>query len=319
MSSYDWKTTSFAEATAVKAIDSHTYEGFFPDDWCIGTVPHGGVVCGNLLAVAKLHFETTLAAQNQPHTIAFHADFLRRTEEGPCTFTVSDTKLGRQTSVIHVSMSQAGRQEVVAYITRSNIHAEDGISLDAGFEMHPQPPPVDLKLLAADKDAHWGRQAEMPFAKFRKASTKVQFHFPRAGQPHRSVGDEWIRMSTGENFTNETLGFIADMFPMPVEQFREKENPYELDASGAAKKKMALFWYPTVLLNIDFKKALPEGGVKWLFSRCKTKQIKNGRMDLEIVICDEEGDLVALSHHVCLVVPAERNTAKRRVEGESKI
>lgn len=34
--SYDWATTTFAEATAIKAIDSHTYEGSFPPDWSIG-------------------------------------------------------------------------------------------------------------------------------------------------------------------------------------------------------------------------------------------------------------------------------------------
>lgn len=232
-------------------------------------------------------------------------------------FKVTDTKLGRQTSVIHISMSQ-GREEVVAYITQSNLNTEAGLSLDTGFEMHPPPPPVDLVKLKQDKDEHWSRRPEMPFASFRKASTKVQFHFPRDGQLHRSIGDEWIHLTTGEKITNETLGFIADMFPMPVESFREKENPYDITDPNEAKKRMAIYWYPTVLLNIDFKKALPEEGVEWLFSRCKTKQIKNGRMDLELIIMDKEGDIVALSHHVCLVLPAERNIAPRRVE-ESKI
>jgi len=67
-----------------------------------------------------------------------------------------------------------------------------------------------------------------------------------------------------------------------------------------------------VLLNIDFKKELPEEGVEWLFVRVQAKQIKNGRMDLEIVILDEEGDIVALSHHVALVLNAERNIAARK-------
>jgi len=296
---------------------SHTYQGHFANDWCIGKVPHGGVVSANFLAVARLHFETTLAAQKQPHTIAFHVDFLRRTQEGPCLFKVTDTKLGRQTSIIHISMSQ-GREEVVGYITRSNFAAEEGLSLDTDFELHPTPPAVDLAKLKEDKDENWARQPEMPFASFRKATTKVDFHFPRQGQLHKSIGDEWIRLTTGEKFTDETLGFIADMFPMPVEQFRDRENPYDIKAGAGAKQKLARYWYPTVLLNIDFKKPLPEGGVEWLFSRCKTKQVKNGRMDLEIVIMDAEGDIVALSHHICLVLPASRNTASRRVE-DSKI
>lgn len=310
----------------MKAVDSHTYESYFFDDWCIGDVPHGGVVTGNFLAVAKLHFETTLKDQDQPHTLACHFDFLRRTSEGPCTFVVSDTKLGRQTSVIHVTLSQGGRTEVVGYITRTNFHQESGISLDTDFQMHPAPPPVDLVKLGQNQDSNWIRQPEMPFAEFRKASTKIAFHFPRSGQLHKSLGDEWVHMRTGELFTNTTLGFVADMFPMPVESFRDPENRtdvVERDERGEIVKRheKAVFWYPTVLLNIDFKKALKEEGEEWLFSRCKTKMIKNGRMDLEIVILDAQGDIVAISHHICLVVDASRNTAPRRTGNgaESKI
>jgi hypothetical protein len=49
-----------------------------------------------------------------------------------------------------------------------------------------------------------------------------------------------------------------------------------------------------------------------------SKLIKNGRMDLEVVILDEEGDIVALSHHIAFAVPLERNLAVRRT-GASKI
>jgi hypothetical protein len=31
------ESTTFAEATAVKASSSHEYEAYFPDDWCIGS------------------------------------------------------------------------------------------------------------------------------------------------------------------------------------------------------------------------------------------------------------------------------------------
>jgi acyl-CoA thioesterase FadM len=77
-------------------------------------------------------------------------------------------------------------------------------------------------------------------------------------------------------------------------------------------KNFAKFWYPTVLLNIDMKKALPEEGVEFLFVRTQAKRIQNGRLDLEVTIWDETGDVVALSHHVCLVLSASRNTAERK-------
>jgi hypothetical protein len=290
-------------------------------------VPHGGFVTACFLQVATAHFKTTLSSQRQPHTITLHLDFLRRTQTGPAIFKVQDTKLGRQTSVIHVSLSQPKssntkppfaaddlREEVVGYITNSNISVEKGVTFDTDYKLSPPALPVDLSLLRQDKDENWARQGAMPFASFRKASQKVQFHFPRRGQVMRSIGDEWLCFSNGERFTNESLGYLADTFPMPVEQFREDMNPYDIAPSGgkATVVKPTRYWYPTLVLNLDIKKALPEEGVEWLFGRVKAKQIKNGRMDLEIVIIDEMNEIVALSNHVCLVLGSERNTAARR-------
>jgi hypothetical protein len=124
--------------------------------------------------------------------------------------------------------------------------------------------------------------------------------------------------TTGENWTQATLGYVADMFPMPVEAFIHDENPYDLKTTVSNEPPPSKFWYPTLLLNLDIKKALPEEGVEWLFLRVDAKQIKNGRMDLEIVIMDEGGDIVASSNHVAFAVGAERNLAQRST-GASKI
>jgi len=72
---------------------------------------------------------------------------------------------------------------------------------------------------------------------------------------------------------------------------------------------------------LDVKKLLPQGGVRFLSTRLQTKVIREGRYDLEVVVWDEMGEVVALSHHVCFVVSAERNLRKRRTreEGGSKI
>jgi len=67
-----------------------------------------------------------------------------------------------------------------------------------------------------------------------------------------------------------------------------------------------------VLLNLDFKKVIPDEGLEWLFVRVAAKQIRNGRMDLEIVILDAEGDIIALSHHVALALSSDRNIAERK-------
>jgi hypothetical protein len=267
-------------------------------------VPNGGYVTGCFLEVIKTHFSTALAKQNQPHTIALHIEFLRRTQAGPATFKVDDVKLGRQTSIVHISMEQDGRQEVIAYATNSNIDNETGFTFDTKYKLSPPVPAVDLAKLEQDADANWKRQAEMPFAKFRKASTKVQFHFPRNGQTGTAVADEWLCFTDGSNFTNTSVGFVADMFPQIVESFRDKDQ--------------GPFWYPTLLLNLDVKKSLPPEGVKWLQIRVEIKKVQKGRMDLEVFVHDAQGDLVALSHHVGFVMDASRNTATRR-KGDTKL
>lgn len=275
------------------------------------------------MAVARTHFSTTLSRQNQPHTITLHLDFLRRTEKGPAIFTVRDAKLGRQTSTVHISLTQQinmeMREEVVGYITNSNLQTESGVSFNTHWSLHPSPPCADLSKFSSDTDTKWAEQRFMPFAEFRKASQKVKFFFPRQGQSVRSAVDEWItfknmsQCGTKERFTNESLGFVSDMWPQIIETHREEEmyNISRQEKATVQGTPVAKFWYPTVLLNLDVKKALPAEGVEWLFVRVRAKTIKNGRYDIEVVILDEGGDVVALSHQVALCVPAARNLAKR--------
>lgn len=199
---------------------------------------------------------------------------------------------------MHVSLEQDGRQEVIAYATNSNIDTETGLTFDTQHILSPPVPSVDLAKLEQDEDPDWVRQAEMPFPKFRKASTKLKFHFPRAGQAALSTADEWLCWADGSNFTNTSVGFVADMFPLIVENYKRKDQ--------------GPFWYPTLLLNLDIKKSLPPGGVKWLQIRVQAKRIQNGRMDLEVFVHDAQGDLIALSHHVGFVMDSSRNTAARR-------
>ncbi|EAT88991.2 hypothetical protein SNOG_03786 [Parastagonospora nodorum SN15] len=201
-------------------------------------------------------------------------------------------------------MEQDGRQEIVAYVTNSNIAKEEGFSFDTEYKLSPPVISVDIAKLEQDADPNWARQKEMPFAKFRKASSRVQFYFPRKGHTLKSGADEWLCFSDGSNFTDTSIGFVADMFPQIIERHRDQ--------------KQGPFWYPTLLLNLDIKKALPKAGVKWLQIRVEMKKIKNGRMDLEVFVHDAEGDLVALSHHVGFVLDASRNTAAR-TKSDSKI
>jgi len=324
---------NFAASTAVTQAGSHTYTACFQPSWCIGTVPHGGYVTSTLQRAVALHFCTTLARQDQPHCITLHLSFLRRTEVGAALFTVTDVKLGARTSTVHVALTQsvdgAARTEVVGYVTHSNLAREEGVSADTRWGLHPAPPPADARRLAEGTDERWREQVGMPFQEFRKASRNVRFFFPREGQAVSHCADEWLALRTTgddgrpERFTNDSLGFVADMFPqlleLPAYAWGSKglQGADAVAAEVKGKRASAAYWYPTLLLNLDVKKLLPEAGAEFLFVRVRAKGLKNGRYDLEVVVLDDGGDVVALSHHVCLAVSAERNLAVRK-RGEQK-
>ncbi|TKA51153.1 hypothetical protein B0A55_12909, partial [Friedmanniomyces simplex] len=209
-----------AAATTVHQADSHTYSANFQEGWTIGSVPHGGYVTACFQQVVRKHFDTTLQKQDQPHTITLHLDFLRRTQTGPATFTVKDVKLGRQTSVIHVSLRQDDREEVVGYVTNSNLDTETGVSYPTGWTIHPPPPPTDVSKLDSDTDATWGERKAWPFADFRKATQQIRSWFPRKGQHSPAIVDQWLSMWDPEDrFTNESLGFVVDVFPQIIESY----------------------------------------------------------------------------------------------------
>ncbi|KAI0489921.1 thioesterase-like superfamily-domain-containing protein [Xylaria cf. heliscus] len=313
---------TFAEATAVKATGSHTYTAHFPSEWCIGSVTHGGVVTATLLRVAATHFGTTLAKQKQPDTITLHAEFLRRTRVGLATLTVKDMKVGRQTSTIHITLTQDDREEVVAYVTNTNMATEAGFTLQTGWSANPPlpAPPTDFAKLAADgEDDNWVVWKDLPHPKLRKAVNRARMHIPRHGQKQPNVVDEWMRLESGERFTMEGIGFVSDMWPQMIEGLVARQEETDKGTQTTNKSARGLWlWYPTLVLNLDIKKTLPPEGVEWLHVRVQSKHIKNGRYDYEVLIFDDTGDLVAISHHVALVVDGSRNTAARR-PGDSKI
>lgn len=151
--------------------------------------------------------------------------------------------------------------------------------------------------------------------------------------------DEWICFSReDQRFTQESLGFVSDVFPQIVEhrynaaevaagmrdedavgRSHQSQDADSQDPLAAEKSEWARFWYPTLLLNLDIKKALPAEGVEFLFVRVRAKQIRNGRFDLEVTILDESGDLVALSTHVALVLGSERNMKRTSGMDVSKL
>ena len=122
-----------------------------------------------------------------------------------------------------------------------------------------------------------------------------------------------MRMASGERITQAALPYVADSFPWNLHMFLPAWDEDGVGAQVAAQRndQRTELWFPTVSLELEAKAALPEEGVEWLAMRVTSKQIRDGKFDLGITIRDAGGQLVALSHHVAMIVSIERNKGKR--------
>ncbi|OCT46578.1 alpha,alpha-trehalose-phosphate synthase (UDP-forming) [Cladophialophora carrionii] len=345
---------TFADVLPIKQLSSHQYALTLENEWCIGTVPNGGYVTSAFLVVARMHMSLTHRARSSPHPINLHLEFLRRTSVGPAVFTVKDVKLGSRISNLHITLSQKQdasndegpyQDEAQGYITMSNVATEEGLSLDTQYHLYPPALPVNLSLLASQgQDENYTHRAAEPFPSFRRAAQNIQIFLVRPERkpaPDRSTGrpramvEQWVRFTPKTQrfdgavgrWTNDALGFLVDMFPQVVESY---VNPFVEEAAIGqhsqsdlkqfltSNEPRAKYWYPTLALNLDVKKLLPDEGVEWLFVRVKAKVIKNGRFDLDIEVWDEQGELVASSVHASLVMDASRNISRKNGSGNGK-
>ncbi|KAL4933622.1 thioesterase family protein [Aspergillus undulatus] len=332
----------FEEAVRVTPLGPNRYSAFLQNDFCIGTVPHGGYTSAILYRLALVHFATAHADlyNREPATpISMHLTFLRRTAAGPATLRVTDMKLGKRTSSIHVELlqrkdaspsqsqsSQAHGDEkdmevkVGGYITVSPESAEVGVSSKTEWELHPEPVSgsgaggvVNLHRLGEiGRDLAWAK-FDAPFSEFRKASTQVELYGidPLKRKRKNGIVDQWARLRPSGQVTrwsNEGVVFLTDMFPMALDGFDTMASGAE-DGNGGGPT--AQYWFPTVTLSIDLKKRLPRAGEEWLYSRVVTREVRDGRTDLDVTILDEKGEVVALSTQIGLVVSASRNIGKR--------
>ncbi|RFU81071.1 thioesterase family [Trichoderma arundinaceum] len=320
---------SLEEKSAIRRLDDKTFAADLSPSFCIGSVPNGGYVATIFMRVAREY----LAHKNQPDTIVAHWEYLNRTLAGPAVFVVEEAKPGRSITVLHVSLYQGGllpqapwisteskdgqpksEKVVVAYLTNRSIAAEKGISLPSGWSLQPQLPRVaDFSKLLTNQDPEWAA-LDLVIQRRVTAVQQLQFYYNRAALAKSGTDssfDLWTSLKNGEPIKAPSLGFVVDCtaaFIPEMHRPRTKEDP---PAAGGEFTRNTSLWYPTLAMNLEVKKALPEEGEQWLMLRSSSKQIHNGRYDVEIIVFDRAGDLVALSHHVAMVVNSEKNTANR--------
>ncbi|KAK9426026.1 putative Thioesterase-like protein TwmA [Seiridium unicorne] len=334
----------FSEAIKVVQLDSHTYEANLDEDFSIGAVPNGGYAASCMLAAASAH----LSSRRQADLLTAHFEFPSRTSTGAAVVVIEDVKLGQQISILHLTLWQGGllsrapwvtpsvsRRSILGYVNFANMRTFTGMTMPTGYwetpaaEL-PSPMPDFQALKTEGRDKGW-RLSKTPrsSAQIQRSLQRWQFYLPRNGPLTPGVCDMWIRLASGERITQGVLAYVVDSFPMDMNTFfastemrklfyNAPRNPETSTKENHSEdKQRAGVWLPTVVMNLEVKKALPEDGVEWLAVCATSKQIQDGKFDLDLVVRDGEGELVALSSHVALILEMGRNTVKRKPSTES--
>lgn len=261
--------------------------------------------------------------------------------QGPAIITAEDIKLGAQLSTIHLTLWQGGllpeapwitrgvsRRTVLGYATLANLRAMSGITLETGWQVSPAaalPSPVpDFDALNASKggDRFWEEQVTPP-GKMLRSLHNWRFFLPRGGTIEPGVVDMWVCRSNREPVTQAGLAYLVDSFPYNVHMWLMSpglrallQTPREGGGErvkNAHKKndERAGLWFPTVVMNLEVKTAMPEEGLDWFAVRVQSKLIKDGKFDTDVMVRDKNGEVLALSQSVSMIVSMERNTARK--------
>ncbi|KAL4960319.1 thioesterase family protein [Aspergillus stella-maris] len=115
----------------------------------------------------------------------------------------------------------------------------------------------------------------------------------RLGGHQREV---WLSFRDVERISE--LGYLALLSDMPLQ-------PPATHSAGFYNSHAL----STLCQSVEFKKR-PGPNTRWVLVRSNSQRVVNGRYDLNAQILDEEGDILALSHHVVFIMDLDRRTGK---------
>lgn len=264
----------FDEDTAVERAGD-AWRADVSDRWDIGVNPNGGYA----LAIVVRAMADALDAPD-PLTVTAH--FLRPPDHGPADIEVDVVRAGRRFGTASGALVQGGRPRVQALATFGDLGSTRGPTLvDA---LPPDLPPVDECVpLLSGRPAEGVGAAPAIMHRFdtRLPAALGWTRGERGGEPSLAG---WTRFADGRPPDLLSLVLFADGFPPPI-----------LDVVTAS-------WVPTLELTVHLR-GHPRAG--WLRAMFRSRVLRNGLLEEDGELWDEDGELVAMSRQLAMVLPAE--------------
>lgn len=260
--------------------------------------PNGGYLAAIIHRVVTSHMQraVTWRHSGRATVINMQLTYVRRCNIGPAKVDIQEVKVGSRVSVIHVTLSQSSAR-LVGHVTVSDPVSEMGVSIPTRLEVS--------RGLSPETSNPW-EKFTITHPEFRRASSQVEL-YKSAESSLGSVSQRarFRPCQKASRWTNEAVAFLSYIFPISLAEVERSLWCGSAKESGLGPGSPV--WFPTLVMNIDFKQNLPTAGVEWLYSHVEIKSIHNGRMDVTVTIEDAQGKLVAIANQAALVLSAARN------------
>ncbi|RIA98173.1 thioesterase-like superfamily-domain-containing protein [Glomus cerebriforme] len=267
----------------------HLYSGYCNKDWRIGLVQHGGYLISIILNAFTHHFKNV-----HPHPLHISAHFLNKSMSGPCMIEINDIKPGKNHSIAYAIFKQPKNDDIEeGYIEKIHVTALFGdLNKEGGitqpyFDVIPISNKSDCELFEPNRtistmDNHIKVLLDTPTKNLKRAEIK-----------------QWAKFSDKRRKLDLiSLGLFSDLFfPGP---------PGHIDKEVLKGD----FWYPTLTLEIQFKN-IPKG--QWVVSSFRSRFLQNGRNEVDGELWDEDGNLLCITRHMCLVTSWEKNVGYNKL------
>jgi acyl-CoA thioesterase len=260
----------FEDETRLTPANDGRLEGTVSEHWNIGDNPNGGY----LVATALRALQALSPQHPDPLTVTAH--YLRPGIAGvPCQVITENLRTGRTLSTGRATLLQEGKSriEVLAGFGDLTPTGDENPVLSIAAPKIPTP---------EDCPERSGEEQGVDLPLLNRLDIRIHPDEARAGNAGQAQVSGWIRFSDGLAPDSLASVLFADAFP-----------PSVFGLLGVVG------WVPTLELTVHVRRRPAPG---WLQGRFRTEDLADGRMVEDGQLWDENGDLIAQSRQIALVM-----------------
>lgn len=259
----------FDQETAVTALSEGSWQGQISDRWNIGANPNGGY----LVSIA-LNALRQVSPHPDPLTVTTH--FLRPGQAHKlCEVQTEVIRTGRSLSTLSATLLQEGKACLIVLAAFSDLTNNVGVDTSLTIAPPKMPKPEDCGQRSGSDQG-----IELPILS--RLDTRLHPEQSIAGNSAVAELSGWIRFVDGSPPSAAALLLFADAFP---------PSPFS--------KLGVVGWVPTIELTVQVRRHPAPG---WILGRFATEDLHNGRMVESGTLWDSNGDLVAQSRQLGMVM-----------------